>query len=112
MVSAEQLREWALAFPETEEQPHFEKTSFRVRKKIFCTLHMQEGRAVLKLSPEDQDVFSAHPGGAIGPVSGGWGKQGWTAVDLAQVDPRILQDALRVAYRTVAPAKLARGFFD
>lgn len=37
MVSIDTLRKLALSFPEVTEEPHFEKTSFRVKKKIFAT---------------------------------------------------------------------------
>jgi predicted DNA-binding protein (MmcQ/YjbR family) len=38
MLSIKKFRQIALSFPGTEELPHFEKTSFRVKKKIFATL--------------------------------------------------------------------------
>jgi predicted DNA-binding protein (MmcQ/YjbR family) len=31
------LRQFALSLPETTQEPHFEKTSFKVRKRIFAT---------------------------------------------------------------------------
>lgn len=37
MVSIEAFRKLALSFPEVTEEPHFEKTSFRVKGKIFAT---------------------------------------------------------------------------
>lgn len=37
MVTLKEVRNWALAFPEAVELPHFEKTSFRVAKKIRYT---------------------------------------------------------------------------
>jgi len=36
MISVNTLLELALAFPKTTEQPHFDKTSFRVGKKIIA----------------------------------------------------------------------------
>jgi hypothetical protein len=33
----EKIRRFTLSFPETTEASHFEKTSFRVKKKIFAT---------------------------------------------------------------------------
>ncbi len=33
MVTIDSLRKLALSFPEATEEPHFEKTSFRVKKK-------------------------------------------------------------------------------
>ena len=38
MVSIDTFRKLALSFDEAVEQPHFEKPSFRVNKKIFATL--------------------------------------------------------------------------
>src|ERR1700742_1898172 len=37
MSDIEQARRFALALPETSEEPHFEMASFRVRGKIFAT---------------------------------------------------------------------------
>jgi hypothetical protein len=37
MIEFEELRKLAMSFPEVTEEPHFEKTSFRVKKKIFAT---------------------------------------------------------------------------
>ena len=58
MKEIETLRKLALSFPETSEQPHFEKTSFRVGKKIFITVDEKNLMACIKLSEIDQDVFS------------------------------------------------------
>ena len=38
MVSIKNVRDMALAFDDVVEMPHFEKTSFRVNKKIFLTI--------------------------------------------------------------------------
>jgi hypothetical protein len=47
MVVLKQIRKRALQLPEVEEAPHFEKTSFRVRKKIFATFDAEETTATL-----------------------------------------------------------------
>lgn len=107
MVGTETLRQLALAFDETEELPHFEKTSFRVKKKIFATLDHAAKRACVKLSPVDQSVFSAYDASIIYPVPGAWGKQGWTYIELKKVRKTVLKDALTCAYRAVAPPKLS-----
>jgi hypothetical protein len=41
MVDIATFRQLARSFPETSEQPHFEKPSFRVGKKIFATLDLK-----------------------------------------------------------------------
>lgn len=95
------------SFPEVTEEPHFEKTSFRVRKKIFCTYDDKDRIAVIKLSSVDQHVFSSAPGNAIYAVPNKWGNQGWTCIVLQKVKKALLRDALTTAYCEVAPKKLA-----
>lgn len=101
-----ELRALALSLPETSEAPHFEKTSFRVNKKIFATYDSKKDQACLKFSEIDQDVFSKIQG--ISPVPNKWGKQGWTFIQLEKVNNEILMDALKQAYCEVAPKNLAQ----
>ncbi len=107
MPTVADLRKIALGFPETEEAPHFEKASFRVKKKIFATWNEKEGLLCVKFSETDQDAFCTRDRSVIYPVPNKWGKQGWTLIRLGQVHPEQLLDALQTAYRTVAPPKLA-----
>lgn len=106
MIDEQTFRDLALSFPESAEAPHFEKTSFRVAKKIFATLNLKEKRACVKLSEIDQDVFSAFDKTIVYPVPNKWGKQGWTLVDLTRVREDMLVDILRSSYCEVAPKRL------
>ncbi|MCX6303495.1 MAG: MmcQ/YjbR family DNA-binding protein [Bacteroidetes bacterium] len=108
MVDRESFRKLALSFDEVTEEPHFEKVSFHVKKKIFATLDVENYKAVLKLNEIDQSVFCSFDITVIYPVDGGWGKQGWTVVELKKVNHEMLHDALTVAYCTVAPKKLSQ----
>ena len=98
------FRAYALSLPEAVELPHFERASFRVRKRIFATLRDADGHAVLKLPLEEQaalvamrrDVYAITP----------WGHQGWTSVDLARADPAELRELIVEAWRGVAPKRL------
>lgn len=101
------LRDFSLSLPEATEEPHFEKTSFRVKKKIFATYDETHNRACLKFSEADQDVFSLIDAAIIYPVPNKWGKQGWTFIELNGVEEEVLVDALKTAYCQVAPPKLA-----
>lgn len=76
MVSINDFRKLAMSLPEAEEQPHFEKASFRVGKKIFATLNVPENRACLKFSELDQSAFCSFDKEVIYPVPNKWGKQG------------------------------------
>ena len=110
MVTIDAVRQLALSFPETDEHPHFERKAFRVRKKIFATLSEKDHILNLKLTLLDQSVFYAFDNTVIYPVPGGWGRQGFTTVNLKKVRKSMLKDALTTAYCTVAPPKLAQKF--
>lgn len=107
MVSIDTFRKLALSFPDVTEEPHFEKTSFRVKKKIFATFDEIKKRACIKLSEIDQNVFSSIDKTIIFPVDNKWGKQGWTLIEMRKVKKDIFIDALTTAYCDVAPKKLA-----
>ena len=108
MVTIDFLRNLALSFPEATEDLHFEKTSFRIKKKIFATYTKEKNRACVKLSAIDQDVFSKTNKAIIFPVDNKWGKQGWTLIDMQHVKETVFTDALTTAYCEVAPLKLAK----
>lgn len=106
MVTTEIFRVLALSFPETAELPHFDLTSFRVKKKIFATLSLEKQRAMLKLSLIDQSVFCSFNKDVIYPVPGAWGKSGCTYFELSKLKKQMLKDALTQAYCNVAPKTL------
>ncbi len=107
MIDIETFRELALSFEEATEEPHFEKSSFRVRKKIFATLNVQKLQLVLKFSEIEQSIFCEIDSSIIYPVAGAWGKKGWSIVELSSIKKDILIDALTTSYCQVAPKKLA-----
>jgi predicted DNA-binding protein (MmcQ/YjbR family) len=105
MVSAKTFREMAMAFDHVSEQLHFEKTSFRIKKKIFATLDDKKATATLKLNAIDQSVFCAFDTAVFYPAGGAWGKQGWTLVSLAKAPKSMLADALNKSYLNVSNNK-------
>jgi len=100
------VRKLALLFPETSESTHFDKLSFKVRKKIFMTLDLKNNLACIRLSPIDQDVFSAFDKRIIYAVANKWGLHGWTIVDLSMVREDLFTDMLSCGYSTVASGKI------
>ena len=105
MVTNDTFRQIALSFPESVELPHFEKASFRFRKKIFATLSETERLASLKLTPEDQTKFCATDENLIYPVPNKWGQQGWSIVNLKNVDRELLTELLEAAFKTLSVKK-------
>ncbi len=102
MVDIVTFKSLAMSFPETEELPHFEKTSFRISNKIFATLDESHQRACLKFNQVDQSVFCLIDPTIIYPVNNKWSKQGWTFIELNKVKKNLLKDALSKAYGAVA----------
>jgi len=104
-------RRFALSLPDTTEEPHFEKSSFRVKGKVFATvpeggklLHVavepDEGALLVDEQPE---VFEAIR----------WGKQDrtdWIRVHLAKADRAIVQELLEEAWRRKAPTRVRDAF--
>ncbi|MBI2270908.1 MAG: MmcQ/YjbR family DNA-binding protein [Bacteroidetes bacterium] len=107
MVNLKTFRKIALSFPEATEEPHFEKISFRVNKKIFATYDSKNKRACIKLSEVDQNVFSSFDRSVVFPVPDKWGKQGWTFINLNKVRKDMFTDALSMAYCMLAPKKFS-----
>ncbi len=110
MITPSTIQKLALAFDEATEEPHFEKTSFRIKKKIFATVDEVNMRLCVKLSLVDQSAFSAYDKEVVYPIPNKWGKQGWTFIELKTVPLSMVEDALTCAYCEVAPAKLAQKF--
>lgn len=110
MVSTGEARKLAMQLPETVELPHFDRTSFRV-KKIFMTMKEDEQFAVLMLTPEDQSVFSSSPDGAVYQMPNKWGLKGATMVNLKKVKKGLLKDAMKCAWLHAASKKTAKQYF-
>jgi predicted DNA-binding protein (MmcQ/YjbR family) len=112
MVTTSQFRALALSLPGAEEKSHFGKADFRVQDKIFAGLAPRKGavpgadslRGYFKVRPELREELSGSPGFA--PAEGGWGRSGWTYVELSQVELALLRELLVDSWKLVAPAKL------
>lgn len=105
MVSADDFRRLALAFPGAEERAHMDHPDFRVGGKIFATLP-REGQAMVALLPEQQELAMEAEPEAFEPAAGAWGRGGSTLVVLDQVSEEWLDRTLRWAWEKRAPAKL------
>jgi len=113
MITVQTFRKLALAFDESEEQLHIGKISFLIKKKTFATLNEKQRRATLKLSENDQSIFSMYgEKTAVFPVPNKWGKHGWTHFLLNKLDDEFLNDALTAAYSEAAPQRLVAKYIQ
>jgi len=110
MVTTAQLRALSLSLPDTEEKSHFGKPDFRVRNKIFAGLSEEPRRGYFKARPELQVELSASSSGVFSAAPGGWGRSGWTYVDLPRVQLALLRELIVEAWTLVAPAKLVAAY--
>lgn len=106
MVTVNTFRRICLSFPEVEEVLHWGHPAFRTKRKIFTTLREQERRANFGFTPQEQAAFCQADSESFFPVEGGWGRQGWTTVDLQKVEEAMLSNAIQSAWYGAAPPKL------
>ena len=102
MLTGDDIRRIALALPEAVEADHHGMPSFRVAGKIFCTLHRDQPRAMVKLDAEDQANLAAGHPGLVEPVPGYWGRKGSTFICYERADEALV----RMAWSNLAPARL------
>jgi hypothetical protein len=105
-MTSNQFRKLTLSFPETIENPHFDRAAFKViNKRIFATMHEKSQSANLKLSPADQSAFCSFGKKAVYAVPNKWGLQGWTTFEFKTLPKELMQDALNMAYQEVIKPK-------
>jgi len=84
MISRKRVRELALALPESAEQDHHGRPSFRVAGKIFATLWDEDHMNVMLDEPGILTAVQAHPGACTAFY---WGKRlAAVHVELAAAD--------------------------
>jgi hypothetical protein len=110
VITLKSIKSYALSLPETDEHPHFDLISCRVNKKIFITINMPMKRCTLKFTREFQDIFTSISKGKIYPVPNAWGRSGWTTVELQDINPELLNDAILIAWRGVAPKAFQKKY--
>jgi hypothetical protein len=99
-MTADEFREIALSFPDTEERSHMGHPDFRFRGKIFATLGPDATWGMAKLTPaQQQEYMRMEP--AFKPASGKWGDGGATIITLADADETAVLEALTLAYQNL-----------
>ena len=106
-MTFDDVRRIALALPEVEEKVTWESDlTLRVRDKIFAIGGEGSDRVSIKASLETQaELLEMDP--ATFARSAYVGRFGWVTVELARVDPGLLESLVRDAWRRTAPKKLA-----
>jgi hypothetical protein len=106
MVTIEQVRQMALALPETTEVVAWESDlTWRVRDKIFVIGGPESPRITVRTSKEEQEELLAEDPETF-QFAPYVGRYGWTSVALSGVDPDELEEIIIEAWRRTAPKKL------
>lgn len=112
MISVAAFRKLALSLPDAIEAQHFELASFRAGGKIFSTLSEKDERAMVKLTPEQQEMMTGAEPKTFRRIPNAWGDKGATWLYLKFVDATTAGSALKTAHAnllTKVPARKAKG---
>lgn len=106
MISPDDFRRLALSMPQAIERSHMGAVDFRCGQ-IFATLGNPDAAwAMVKLTPDQQEMRVAAEPDVFVPVPGGWGKGGATRLRLNACDEATARGAVLDAWRNVAPRAL------
>lgn len=111
-MTEDEFAKLALSLPEAEANSHHGQPDFRVRGKIFATTGYTDGPAVLKLTPEQQEMLMGAEPDIFSRPDHSWGLKGWTHFDVAAADAATARSGLVTAWRNVAPKTLAKQHPD
>lgn len=106
MITQDDFRRLALSMPQAIESSHMGTVDFRCGR-IFATLGNPDAAwAMVKLTPDQQEMRVAAEPDVFVPAPGGWGRNGATRLRLAACDETTARGALLDAWRNVAASKL------
>lgn len=108
MADGSDLRRIALSLPGTVEAPHFDRAAFKV-DRIYVTLDANGSTANFNFTPDEQEFKCQLAPEVFAPVPNGWGRNGWTTINLAAASEDDLRAALELAHiRAVGKTKRKR----
>jgi len=107
-LTLSEICEFALSLPGVTQEPHFHRTSLRVRGKVLMTADPKEPFVHVFVSDEVREpVLAMHPECAEKLM---WGKKAvGLRIDLTHVQAQLLKQLLRQAWEQKAPQSLQRG---
>lgn len=108
-MTDDDFREIALALDGASEGAHMGHPDFRANSRIFASLR-QDGRlGMVKLAPEQQQVFLDDHAAMFTPSPGAWGRGGCTDVVLAKARVAAVRAAMLLAWERVMAQPRARA---
>ncbi|MGB2592539.1 MAG: MmcQ/YjbR family DNA-binding protein [Candidatus Acidiferrum sp.] len=106
-MTPNEFRKLALSLPGTAEHAHMNHPDFRVGGKIFATMgYPDKTRAMVKVTPVEQEMLVRAEPEVFSPVKGKWGLQGGTSVNLKAAKKQSMRRAIAAAWELAAPEEL------
>lgn len=103
-VTATRARTLALSLEGASSYPHFDRIAFRTERRTFATLALDGADLNFICDLVEQQRLCELAPQAIAPVPGGWGRMGWTRIDLKKIDGATFTTVLKAAHaRANAP---------
>jgi hypothetical protein len=102
MATGSDLQKLALSLEGTTQAPHFDRTAFKVAR-TYVTLAADGLTANFKFTPDEQHLKCLVAPDIFTPIPNAWGKQGWTAANLAPMTRADLKLALETAWHHALP---------
>jgi hypothetical protein len=110
-MTLDQVRSYALSLPAATEEPHFDRTSFRVRGKIFVTARPGEGHIHVFVGDAVREpALALHPVHVEKLLWGG--KVTGLRIRLAKAPPGLVRGLVRAAWAERAPKALLQDAPD
>jgi hypothetical protein len=105
------FRRFALSLPEAHEEPHFERASFRVGKKIFATMTADGAEAMVRVAAAElRDALLADHGDVLFSYGGWTTRLGSVGVRLKKADAKMIEGLVVESWRSIAPKRAIAAF--
>jgi hypothetical protein len=109
VLTANDFRRIALGMKDAIEGAHMGHPDFRVKGRIFATIHPDHKAGMVKLTPEQQEDFIRDYPGTFGPEAGAWGRGGCTRITLEAGDEEPVGEAMTLAWQNIVRGPTARA---
>ena len=109
-MTDEEFNALAMSLPEVTYADHFGRGAYKVAgKKLFGgPSSTRDGKGILKLTPEQQEMMCAAEPTIFASPGGTWGSQGWTEFTVATADEATARSALWAAWKNAASKTLLK----
>jgi len=96
--------------PDAHEEPHFERTSFRVGKKIFATMTKAGDEAMVRVDPDGVHALLSSSPDVFFSYGGFTTRNGSVGIHLAKADRAMLKELVTDSWKHSAPKRTVTAF--